>query len=164
MTQFSAFFINSFNFFFIFVFFIFLIIKKIIPFYKTQILNEQEQALQQALLISDLEKKKSDLVILKNQQEAMVHELQKKVSEWHLAVQIEEEKAIQQIKKQKILIEEKKAIFHKAIHTKKIHTGALKKALFSVENSIKNSFKNQSNQELYLEKICLHNSKKVFNA
>lgn len=58
MTQFSAYFINSFNFSFIIGFFLFLIIKKIIPLYKKQISNEQEQITQQATLIDNLEKKK----------------------------------------------------------------------------------------------------------
>lgn len=162
MTQFSAYFINSFNFLCIIIFFIFLIIKKIIPSYKKQISNEQEYLMQQATLINNLEKKKTDLMILKTEQETMITELQKKVSDWYTAVHIQEEETINRIKKQKNLIEEKKEILHKVIHRKKTETTALKKALISVEKSIKESFKNQSDQESYLEKICLYNSKKGF--
>jgi hypothetical protein len=164
MTQFSVYFINSLNFFFIFSFFSFLIIKKIIPLYRKQITDEKERIIEQAALAAALEQKKIDLIMLNDDQELLIIQLQKKVSDWCLAVQAEEEKKIKLLNQQRNYMHEKKEILHQEILAKKIHRQALKKALSSVENTIKNNFENQNEQEAYLTKICLFNSKKVFNA
>jgi hypothetical protein len=163
MTRFSPYFINFFNFFFVFFFLAYIVLKKIIPSYQKQISEEKDIAIERITLTKALEKKKVDLTLLNDEQAVLIIQLQKKISDWYTATDIEQEKKIKFLNQRRHTIHEKQDHLHRELFIKKIQQKALDQSLLCAKKIATSTFATESEQVAYFKTFFAHNSKKVFD-
>lgn len=163
MTRFSPYFINSFNFFFVFFFLAYIVLKKIIPSYQKQISGEKDLAIERITLTTTLEKKKVDLTFLNDEQAALIIQLQKKISDWYAATDIEQEKKTKFLNQRRHSIHERQNRLNQELFIKKIQQKALDQSLLSAKKIAATTFATESEQVGYFKNLFAHNSKKVFD-